>query len=177
MEIFPGECPSLGKFSVCCELCTGEINWTSKNDKWILGFFCPPFGPYFQSHHIIIWSSWTGTWLIQCCVLEKPIETPVRAILGVRHHSMSRFIVIWIFGLSPTGLDELFQNSKCQILYFNFVKNMTGPLNCMNPATQTWELCGVVSWGARCAEPGSISTIIIFFSSSRFSFGFNNLKM
>jgi len=28
-----------------------------------------------------------------------------------------------------------------------------GPLNCMNPATQTWELCGVVSWGARCAEP------------------------
>lgn len=28
-----------------------------------------------------------------------------------------------------------------------------GPLNCMNPATNTWELCGVVSWGARCAEP------------------------
>ena len=99
MEIFPGECPSLGKFSVCCELCTGEINWTSKNDKWILGFFCPPFGPYFQSHHIIIWSSWTGTWLIQCCVLEKPIETPVRAILGVRHNNISRFIVIWLFGL------------------------------------------------------------------------------
>ena len=29
-----------------------------------------------------------------------------------------------------------------------------GPLNCMNPSTNTWELCGVVSWGARCAEPG-----------------------
>ena len=29
-----------------------------------------------------------------------------------------------------------------------------GPLNCMNPSTNRWELCGVVSWGARCAEPG-----------------------
>ena len=29
-----------------------------------------------------------------------------------------------------------------------------GPLNCMNPSTRRWELCGVVSWGARCAEPG-----------------------
>jgi secreted trypsin-like serine protease len=28
-----------------------------------------------------------------------------------------------------------------------------GPLNCMNPSTRRWELCGVVSWGARCAEP------------------------
>merc|ERR1711971_1217964 len=28
-----------------------------------------------------------------------------------------------------------------------------GPLNCMSPTTNTWELCGVVSWGARCAEP------------------------
>lgn len=28
-----------------------------------------------------------------------------------------------------------------------------GPLNCMNPSTNKWELCGVVSWGARCAEP------------------------
>ena len=67
----------------------------------------------FFTHHLVhifnlIIPSWTGTWLIQCCVLEKPIETPVRAILGVRHHSMSRFIVIWIFGLSPIGLDELF---------------------------------------------------------------------
>ena len=52
--------------------------------------------------------SWTGTWLIQCCVLEKPIETPVRAILGVRHHNIPLFIIIWLFGLSPIGLDELF---------------------------------------------------------------------
>ena len=29
-----------------------------------------------------------------------------------------------------------------------------GPLNCMSPTTRKWELCGVVSWGARCAEPG-----------------------
>jgi len=28
-----------------------------------------------------------------------------------------------------------------------------GPLNCMSPTTRKWELCGVVSWGARCAEP------------------------
>lgn len=28
-----------------------------------------------------------------------------------------------------------------------------GPLNCLNPTTRKWELCGVVSWGARCAEP------------------------
>lgn len=28
-----------------------------------------------------------------------------------------------------------------------------GPLNCLNPKTRKWELCGVVSWGARCAEP------------------------
>ena len=31
-----------------------------------------------------------------------------------------------------------------------------GPLNCMSPTTRKWELCGVVSWGARCAEPGDI---------------------
>jgi len=30
-----------------------------------------------------------------------------------------------------------------------------GPLNCMSPTTRKWELCGVVSWGARCAEPGN----------------------
>jgi len=28
-----------------------------------------------------------------------------------------------------------------------------GPLNCFNPLTNKWELCGVVSWGAKCAEP------------------------
>jgi len=28
-----------------------------------------------------------------------------------------------------------------------------GPLNCMSQTTRKWELCGVVSWGARCAEP------------------------
>jgi len=28
-----------------------------------------------------------------------------------------------------------------------------GPLNCLDPKTRKWELCGVVSWGARCAEP------------------------
>ena len=30
-----------------------------------------------------------------------------------------------------------------------------GPLNCINPTTNKWELCGVVSWGAKCAEPGN----------------------
>merc|ERR1712110_61215 len=28
-----------------------------------------------------------------------------------------------------------------------------GPLNCLDFQTGKWELCGVVSWGARCAEP------------------------
>jgi len=28
-----------------------------------------------------------------------------------------------------------------------------GPLNCLSPKTRKWELCGVVSWGAKCAEP------------------------
>jgi len=28
-----------------------------------------------------------------------------------------------------------------------------GPLNCLNSRTRRWELCGVVSWGAKCAEP------------------------
>ena len=34
------------------------------------------------------------------------------------------------------------------------VTKTKGPLNCFNPATKRWELCGVVSWGSRCAEPG-----------------------
>jgi secreted trypsin-like serine protease len=25
-------------------------------------------------------------------------------------------------------------------------------LNCLDPETSLWQLCGVVSWGARCAE-------------------------
>ena len=29
-----------------------------------------------------------------------------------------------------------------------------GPLNCMNRATGKWELCGIVSWGAKCALAG-----------------------
>lgn len=28
-----------------------------------------------------------------------------------------------------------------------------GPLNCLNPSTKNWELCGIVSWGAECADP------------------------
>ena len=28
-----------------------------------------------------------------------------------------------------------------------------GPLNCL--VNNKWELCGVVSWGAKCAEPGN----------------------
>lgn len=28
-----------------------------------------------------------------------------------------------------------------------------GPLNCLNPETKSWELCGIVSWGAECADP------------------------
>ena len=33
-----------------------------------------------------------------------------------------------------------------------------GPLNCL--VNNKWELCGVVSWGAKCAEPGKPDTII-----------------
>lgn len=32
-----------------------------------------------------------------------------------------------------------------------------GPLNCLND-DGVWELCGIVSWGARCAEPGMVLT-------------------
>ena len=30
-----------------------------------------------------------------------------------------------------------------------------GPLNCLNPETNAWELCGIVSWGLGCAQPGT----------------------
>ena len=30
-------------------------------------------------------------------------------------------------------------------------------MNCLDFQTGKWELCGVVSWGARCAEPGKNS--------------------
>ena len=60
--------------------------------------------------------------------------------------------------------------------YNNITYCIAGPLNCMNPATQTWELCGVVSWGARCAEPGSISTITIFFFFMQIFFWFQQFK-
>ena len=36
-------------------------------------------------------------------------------------------------------------------------------MNCLDFQTGKWELCGVVSWGARCAEPGKTS---ISFESS-----------
>ena len=99
-----------------CAANYAQVNFKKRLvNSWI---FHPPFGPYFQSHLMII-PSWTGTWLIQCCVLEKPIETPVRAIRGVRHHNMSRFIVIWLFGLSPIGWDE-FSHLACPFLYNNF---------------------------------------------------------
>ena len=39
-----------------------------------------------------------------------------------------------------------------------------GPLNCMNPRTRRWELCGVVSWGARCADPGMQHYVALKFS-------------
>ena len=41
-----------------------------------------------------------------------------------------------------------------------------GPLNCLNPETKSWELCGIVSWGAECADPGEWSSLQIYFSSS-----------
>ena len=39
---------------------------------------------------------------------------------------------------------------------------MKGPLNCFNSETESWELCGIVSWGAECADPGRKK--ILFFT-------------
>ena len=76
-----------------------------------------------------------------------------------------------------TGSNKLcyrvWENSQCAANYANLGRQVVdsmlcagetnrdscqgdsgGPLNCMNRNTNKWELCGVVSWGAKCAEPG-----------------------
>ena len=73
----------------------------------------------------------------------------------------------------------MWENSKCKENYASLGRDVVdtmlcagetnrdscqgdsgGPLNCRNRANNKWELCGVVSWGAKCAEPGKQSGVL-----------------
>ena len=41
-------------------------------------------------------------------------------------------------------------NDKVEQHYDLFKGDSGGPLNCFNPETNHWELCGIVSFGYRC---------------------------
>ena len=45
-------------------------------------------------------------------------------------------------------------NMKSELYWWYFSLYLKGPLNCFNSETESWELCGIVSWGAECADPG-----------------------
>ena len=62
-------------------------------------------------------------------------------------------------------------NMKSELYWWYFSLYLKGPLNCFNSETESWELCGIVSWGAECADPGRkkyyFSKVFHFFASTQ----------
>ena len=119
------------------------------------------FRKYFHNFNFLSWAD-----LILYSPSKYPCLDKHQTSLNIIQYKSD--IVIQYFHIS-----RVWENSECKKNYATLSRVVTdtmlcagetnkdscqgdsgGPLNCMNRATGKWELCGIVSWGAKCALAG-----------------------
>lgn len=92
-------------------------------------------------------SRWVEWFWRRCFALLKREKTRVKEIQGVLY---CLIFIAKSYSLTMNKMIHALVKMTCP----------KGPLNCLNPESKSWELCGIVSWGAECADPGRPPQII-----------------